>query len=153
VIIDRFAGDRQLFWVYGRDNPACSSDTDGHASQAATAATCWSIYKLARQQTWIGEVDAATEAEAKAAAQFKHYAPKLMAVRRTDSIPRPDPACRLRCNRSGDPCGRLMVVGSTSGVHEVAADLSRRLTRQPRAVFGHRARMILTAKIWDNVQV
>jgi hypothetical protein len=42
----------------------------------------WTIYKLAARQTWIGEVEAATEAEAieKAAVQFKHYAPKLMAV-------------------------------------------------------------------------
>jgi hypothetical protein len=44
----------------------------------------WSIYKLAGRWTWIGEVDAATEAEAveNAAAEFKHYAPKLMTVRR-----------------------------------------------------------------------
>jgi hypothetical protein len=44
----------------------------------------WSIYKLAAGQTWIGEVDAATEAEAveKAALEFKQYAAKLMAVPR-----------------------------------------------------------------------
>jgi hypothetical protein len=44
----------------------------------------WSIYKLASKQTWTGGVEAASEAEAveKAAAQFKLYAPKLMAVRR-----------------------------------------------------------------------
>jgi hypothetical protein len=44
----------------------------------------WIIYKLAARQTWIGEVDAADEREAvdKAAAEFKQYAPKLMAVRR-----------------------------------------------------------------------
>jgi hypothetical protein len=34
------------------------------------------------QQTWTGDVEAATEAEAieKAAAKFKQYAPRLMAV-------------------------------------------------------------------------
>jgi hypothetical protein len=43
----------------------------------------WTIYKLAAGQTWIGEVDATDEREAieKAAAEFKQYAPKLMAVR------------------------------------------------------------------------
>jgi hypothetical protein len=42
----------------------------------------WTIYKLAARQTWTGEVEAATEAEAieKAAAKFKQYAPRLMAV-------------------------------------------------------------------------
>jgi hypothetical protein len=47
--------------------------------------TVWTIYKLAAKQTRVGEVEAATEAEAleKAAAQFKQYAAKLMAVRRT----------------------------------------------------------------------
>jgi hypothetical protein len=46
----------------------------------------WTIYKLAARQTWIGEVEAATKAEAveKAAAEFKLYAPKLMAVRRAE---------------------------------------------------------------------
>jgi hypothetical protein len=41
------------------------------------------IYELASGQTWIGEIEAATEAEAvkKAAANFKLYAPGLMAVR------------------------------------------------------------------------
>jgi hypothetical protein len=43
----------------------------------------WSIYKLAARQTWIGEVEAASEAE-KAAAKFKLYAPKPMAVRAAD---------------------------------------------------------------------
>jgi hypothetical protein len=44
----------------------------------------WSVYKLASKQTWSGEVEGASEAEAveKAAEQFKLYAPKLMAVRR-----------------------------------------------------------------------
>jgi len=47
--------------------------------------TVWTIYKLAAKQTRVGEVEAATEAEAneKAAAEFKQYAAKLMAVRRT----------------------------------------------------------------------
>ena len=45
----------------------------------------WVIYKLAAKQTWIGEVEAATEAEAieKTAAEFKQYAAKLYAVRRS----------------------------------------------------------------------
>jgi hypothetical protein len=45
----------------------------------------WTIDKLAAKQTWIGEVEAATEAEAieKAAAEFKQYAAKLYAVRRS----------------------------------------------------------------------
>jgi hypothetical protein len=57
-----------------------------YASQAATAARTVSLdYLQARRQTWIGEVDAADEREAveKAAAEFKQYAPKLMAVRRS----------------------------------------------------------------------
>jgi hypothetical protein len=44
------------------------------------------IYTLAGRQTWIGEVEASTDAEAeaveKAAADFKQHAPKLMAVSR-----------------------------------------------------------------------
>jgi hypothetical protein len=42
------------------------------------------IYSVASRQTWIGEVDAATEAEAvkKAAEKFNLYTAKLMAVRR-----------------------------------------------------------------------
>ena len=45
----------------------------------------WVIYKLAAKQTWIGEVEATTEAEAieKAAVEFRQYAAKLMAVRRS----------------------------------------------------------------------
>jgi hypothetical protein len=44
----------------------------------------WSNDKLASKQIWIGDVEAATEADAveKAAVEFKHYAPKLTAVRR-----------------------------------------------------------------------
>jgi hypothetical protein len=44
----------------------------------------WTIYKLAAGQIWVGEVEAATEAEAieKAATEFNQYAPKLMAVPR-----------------------------------------------------------------------
>jgi hypothetical protein len=44
--------------------------------------TVWAIYKLAAKQTWIGEVEAATEAIEKAAKEFKQYPVKLMAVRR-----------------------------------------------------------------------
>ena len=45
----------------------------------------WVIYKLAAKQISLGEVEAATEAEAieKAAAEFKQYAAKLMALRRS----------------------------------------------------------------------
>jgi hypothetical protein len=47
--------------------------------------TTWTIYKIAAKQVWIGTVEAAAEAEAieKAAAEFKQYAAKLMAVRRS----------------------------------------------------------------------
>jgi hypothetical protein len=43
------------------------------------------MHRNPARHTWIGEVDAATEAEAveKAAADFKQYAPKLMAVPRS----------------------------------------------------------------------
>jgi hypothetical protein len=41
----------------------------------------WAIYKLAAKQTWIGEVEAATEAVENAAKEFKQYAAKLMAAR------------------------------------------------------------------------
>jgi hypothetical protein len=48
------------------------------------------IYKLASKQTWIAEIEAATEAEAvkKAAEKFKLYTPKLMAVRRDVMVKR-----------------------------------------------------------------
>jgi hypothetical protein len=46
----------------------------------------WTIYKLAASQAWIGEVETSTEAVEKAAAEFKQYAPKLMAVRRSAII-------------------------------------------------------------------
>jgi hypothetical protein len=53
--------------------------------QSPPAPTVWTIYKLAAKQIRVGEVEAATEAEAveKAAAEFKQHAAKLMAVRRT----------------------------------------------------------------------
>jgi hypothetical protein len=58
----------------------------GHASQPQPPPlrSRWTISKLAAGQTWIGEVEATTEVEAieKAAAKFKQYGPKLMAVRR-----------------------------------------------------------------------
>jgi hypothetical protein len=43
------------------------------------------IYQLASRQTLIGEIEAATEAEAieRATAKFKLYGSKLMAVRRS----------------------------------------------------------------------
>lgn len=45
----------------------------------------WTIYKLAAKQTWIGGVEAATEADAieKGAKEFKQHAPKLIAVPRS----------------------------------------------------------------------
>jgi hypothetical protein len=44
----------------------------------------WEIYRAAAKARWIGEVEAADEAEAiaKAAEQFNQPATKLMAVRR-----------------------------------------------------------------------
>ena len=44
----------------------------------------WAIYKIAKKQVWVGEVEAADEREAveKAAAEFRVPATKLMAVRR-----------------------------------------------------------------------
>jgi hypothetical protein len=44
----------------------------------------WGIYKVAAKQTWLGEIEAANEAEAieKAAKEFRQPATKLMAVRR-----------------------------------------------------------------------
>jgi hypothetical protein len=53
-------------------------------SQQPPSPTVWAIYKLAAKQTWVGEVDATTEAEAieKAEKQFNQYAAKLRAVRR-----------------------------------------------------------------------
>jgi hypothetical protein len=44
----------------------------------------WSIYKIAKKQTWVGEVEAVDEREAikKAAEQLKQPATKLHAVRR-----------------------------------------------------------------------
>jgi hypothetical protein len=61
--------------------------TRGRESTKLTAPSSgrWAVYKLAAKQTWIGEVDAVTEAEAieKAAAEFKQYAAKLMAVPRS----------------------------------------------------------------------
>ena len=44
----------------------------------------WGIYKVAAKQTWIGEVEAANEAEAieKAAKEFTQYSNKLIALRR-----------------------------------------------------------------------
>jgi hypothetical protein len=63
------------------------SDTGGHASQAATPPppTWWTIEELAAKQTWLGVVEATDEREVveKAAAEFKQYAPKLMAVPRS----------------------------------------------------------------------
>jgi hypothetical protein len=52
--------------------------------QQPPSPTVWAIYKLAAKQTRVGEVEAATEAEAveKATKQFKQYAAKLMAIRR-----------------------------------------------------------------------
>lgn len=49
--------------------------------------TSWSIYKLAAKQTWLGFVEAATEAETveKAAAEFGQYPKKVMAVRRPEA--------------------------------------------------------------------
>jgi hypothetical protein len=43
------------------------------------------IYQVASRQTWIGEIDAATEADAvkKAAMKFRHRAANLIAVRRS----------------------------------------------------------------------
>jgi hypothetical protein len=48
------------------------SNTGGHASQVATTAASWIIYKLASRQTWLGEIETANEAEAvkKSAAEF-----------------------------------------------------------------------------------
>ena len=53
--------------------------------QSPPAPTSRTIYKLAAKQTWLGLVEATDEREAveKAAAEFKQYAPKLMAVPRS----------------------------------------------------------------------
>jgi hypothetical protein len=44
----------------------------------------WKVYKIASKAVWLGDVEAPDEAAAmdKAAAEFKQYAAKLMALRR-----------------------------------------------------------------------
>ena len=44
----------------------------------------WTIFKLAAKQTWLGTIEATDEAEAiaKAAAEFKASASKLIAMQR-----------------------------------------------------------------------
>jgi hypothetical protein len=60
-----------------------------HGSDGRVLPTRWMIYQVASSQTWIGEIDAATEAEAvrKAAEKFQLYGSKLMAVRRNVRSP------------------------------------------------------------------
>ncbi len=61
-----------------------SPDPVRRGSDGRALPTRWMIYKLASMQTWIGEIDAPTEAKAvkKAAMKFRHRAANLMAVRR-----------------------------------------------------------------------
>jgi hypothetical protein len=56
-----------------------------HGSDGRVLPTRWMIYQVASSQTWVGEIDAATEAEAikKAAEKFNLHTAKLMAVRRS----------------------------------------------------------------------
>jgi hypothetical protein len=62
-----------------------SPDPVRRGSDGRVLATRWTICQVASRQTWIGEIDAATEADAvkKAAMKFKHRAANLMAVRRS----------------------------------------------------------------------
>lgn len=72
---------RRFLWGFPARNETGNSRSSCSEAGAAEARP----YKLAAKQTWIGEVEAVTEAEAidKAAAEFSQYAAKLMAIRRS----------------------------------------------------------------------
>jgi len=66
-----------------KPQPPQRSGRESTKLTAAPPPTSWTIYKLAARQQRLGTVEAATESEAieEAAAEFKQYAPKLMACR------------------------------------------------------------------------